>query len=108
MSKLDDATFEQALSVAIGKRGLNGLTFWRTHDEKWQVSARHDGSDGYTIATMTDPVVAAKIVLHGGRFDPNSELTSQQSQRLADAIGRNLRARYVPPAAPIEEEDDEL
>lgn len=103
---LDDVTFEEAMRVAIEKRGLNGLTFWRAHEGKWQVSARHDGSEGFTVATMRSPVEAAKIVLHGGKFDPNSELTAVQIQRLVTAINHNLMARNGP--AVRAEEDDEL
>ena len=103
---MDDVSFEQAFNVATEKRGLNGLTFWRTLEGKWQASARFDGSDGFTVVALADPMVAAKIVLHGGRFDPNSELTSLQEQRVADAIGRMLRARYVAP--PPAKEDEEL
>ena len=54
--------------------------------------------------TMTDPIEAAKVVLHGGKFDPNSELTGLQTRRLTDAIGRLLRALYVPP--PVEEDEE--
>lgn len=103
----DDLTFEDALDRAIGRRGLNGLTFWPTHEGKWQVSARFAGSDGFRVATMHDPITAAKIVLHNGLFGASDEITADHRMRIETAINKLLMALHVF-TKPLIEEDDEL
>jgi hypothetical protein len=100
-----DISFEQALEVAIGRRGLNGLTFWLTHEKKWQVSARFTGSDGFRVATMHDPITAAKIVLHNGLFGASDEMTADQRMRIETSINRLLMALHLF-NTPIEEDEE--